>query len=63
MVDALRGSVAVGASLEAVLAATARPAELLGEGIGERRPGDVTDIAVLDDAVELQSALLAGVAA
>lgn len=63
MLDAVRRYVAVGASLEeAVLAATARPAALLGAEIGQLRPGDVADIAVLDDALELHSALLAGVA-
>lgn len=62
MLGALRAYVAVGASLEeAVLAATTRPAELLGVRIGQLRPGDVADVAILDDTLELREALLAGV--
>lgn len=63
MLDGLRAYVALGAPLEeAVLAATARPADLLGARIGQLRPGDVADAVVLDDALQLREALLAGAA-
>ena len=51
-----------GASLEgAVVAATSRPAELIGRtDLGRLRPGDRADVVVLDDALGVSSAFVAG---
>jgi len=62
MADALRRVVDAGACVEdAVAAATARPAALLGRrDLGRIVPGARADIVVLDDALEVTTTVLAG---
>jgi N-acetylglucosamine-6-phosphate deacetylase len=64
MARALRKAVEAGVPVEDALAgATTRPAELLGRAdLGRLRPGDRADVVVLDDALDVRSTLLAGVA-
>jgi N-acetylglucosamine-6-phosphate deacetylase len=62
MIDALRNLHALGVPLEqAVAAATEVPARFLGRGdVGVLEPGGPADIVVLDDRLEIQSVLCAG---
>jgi len=58
----VRRAVEAGATLEnAVVAASSRPARLIGRtDLGRLRPGDPADAVVLDDALEVSSAYVAG---
>jgi N-acetylglucosamine-6-phosphate deacetylase len=61
LAGALRHAVRCGADeLEAVAAVTTRPAALLGADLGRLRPGDVADVVVLDDRLEVAQVLVAG---
>ncbi|MDE3130143.1 MAG: N-acetylglucosamine-6-phosphate deacetylase [Acidobacteriota bacterium] len=63
MIDAVRNLHALGVPFEqAVGAATGVPARLLGrQDVGVLEPGGVADIVVVDDRLEIQSVLCAGV--
>ena len=61
LMGAVREAVRCGASeLDAVQAATRRPARLLGLDLPAVRPGDLADVVVLDDRLEVQRVLVAG---
>jgi N-acetylglucosamine-6-phosphate deacetylase len=62
MVDAVRNLVALGASVEAALAAaTALPAQIAGRPeLGTLTPGTPADVVVLDDSLEIQRVLVRG---
>jgi N-acetylglucosamine-6-phosphate deacetylase len=63
LVRAVRNAVETGLTLEeAVVAASSRPAALLGRtDLGSIRPGDRADVTVLDDALEVTASFVAGV--
>jgi N-acetylglucosamine-6-phosphate deacetylase len=62
MIDAVRNLVALGASVEAALAAaTALPAQIAGRPeLGTLAPGTVADVVVLDDSLEIRRVLVRG---
>jgi N-acetylglucosamine-6-phosphate deacetylase len=62
MIDAVRNLVALGASVEAALAAASEvPARIAGRpDLGRLRPGAVADVVVVDEALELRRVLAGG---
>jgi N-acetylglucosamine-6-phosphate deacetylase len=62
MIDAVRNLVALGASVEAALAAaTEVPARIAGTPeLGTLAPGSVADVVVLDDSLEIVRVLVRG---
>jgi N-acetylglucosamine-6-phosphate deacetylase len=61
LLGALQHYVAAGAALEeAVAAASARPAALLGADIAQLRPGDAADVVVLDEGLHVLDVLFGG---
>jgi N-acetylglucosamine-6-phosphate deacetylase len=63
MIDAVRNLVELGAPLAGALAAASEvPARVAGRGdVGRLEPGAVADVVVLDDSLEIQRVLAAGV--
>ena len=61
MIEAIRNLHALGVSLpDALDAATAVPARVVGSGAGTLEPGAIADVVVVDDNLEIERVLVGG---